>query len=300
MNGVLFALGTAVLAFSPATVSSPVVLTEAVVLALGLAAILVANALLLRRTLVPLDRLARRMDSVDLLQPGERLPEAGSAGAVRLTRAFNTMLERLEAERASGVARALAAQERERRRIARELHDEVGQSLTAVLLDLGRRGQAAELGGATETVRATLDEVRRIASRLRPGVLDDLGLLSALSSLAGDLGRLTGARVVRELDPATPALSPEADLVVYRIAQEACTNIARHAEAAEVHLGLAPDGDRVVLRVSDDGRGVGGSPAGAGILGMRERALLIGAKLQVGPAPGGGTLVRLDVPAGAR
>ena len=176
LNAVVLAAATALLLWAPVTVSVPVVFTEALVLLGGFAVMLVANAILLHVGLAPLDRLSRRMATVDLLKPGQRLPVAGHGGVSQLIGAFNDMLARLEAERATSSTRALSAQEAERRRIAQELHDEVGQSLTAVLLELkraaGRVDDAelrADLLHAQETTRESLDEVRRLARRLRPG-----------------------------------------------------------------------------------------------------------------------------------
>jgi two-component system, NarL family, sensor histidine kinase UhpB len=277
---------------------------EALVLAVGLTVILVANGLLLRALLGPLDRLRRLMEDVDLLRPGQRLPEQGSGPASELIGSFNAMLERLEAERAASSGQALAAQEAERRRVAQELHDEVGQSLTAVLLGLRQVADRApsdlrqEVLLVQETARAGLDEVRQVVRRLRPGVLDDLGLVSALTALVTEHARLTGADVCRRLSPDLPPLGPDAELVVYRVAQEALTNVARHAEAGRVCVELAPTfaGDAVHLRVVDDGRGLRDSREGAGVRGMRERAVLVGATLTLGPHPEGGTELRLLVP----
>jgi two-component system sensor histidine kinase UhpB len=304
LNGAVLTVGTAVLAASPATVSTPVLAREALVLAVGLTVILVANGLLLRAVLGPLDRLRRLMEDVDLLRPGQRLPEHGSGPAVELITSFNAMLERLEAERAASSGQALAAQEAERRRVAQELHDEVGQSLTAVLLGLRRVADRApadlqqEVLLVQEAARASLDEVRQVVRRLRPGVLDDLGLVSALTSLVTEHARLTGADVCRRLSPDLPPLGPDAELVVYRVAQEALTNVARHAAAGRVCVDLTPTfaGDAVQLRVVDDGGGLGDSHEGAGIRGMRERAMLIAATLAVGPHQDGGTELRLLVP----
>lgn len=302
INGLVFVVGTVVLAASPATVSSPVVLTEAAVLAVGIGVILAANALLLRSTLVPIDRLIRSMARVDPLQPGERLPVAGEGAVADLVRAYNAMVERLEAERSVSNARALEAQEAERRRIAQELHDEVGQSLTAVVLQLKRIGDAcppelaADVGAAREAARASLDEVRAVARRLRPGVLEDLGLASALAEMAAGFEDLTGARVARSIEPALPRLSPSVELVVYRVAQEALTNVARHAGATRVDLSLRMSDGTLELVVADDGRGLGVAAEGAGVRGMRERALLVGADLGLLPAPAGGLAVRLRVP----
>ncbi|WP_448612112.1 HAMP domain-containing sensor histidine kinase [Geodermatophilus sp. URMC 60] len=304
VNGAVFAVGTAVLAASPATVSTPVLAREALILAVGLTVMLVANGLLLRAMLAPLDRLQRLMEDVDLLRPGQRLPEQGRGPVADVIGSFNAMLARLEAERAASSGQALAAQEAERRRVAQELHDEVGQSLTAVLLGLRRVADRApaelqdEVLLVQEAARASLDEVRQVVRRLRPGVLDDLGLVSALTSLVTEHARLTGAEVCRRFAADLPPLGPDAELVVYRVAQEALTNVARHADARRVCVDLTPSfaGDVVQLRVADDGRGLGDSCEGAGLRGMRERAMLVAATLSVGRHQEGGTELRLLVP----
>jgi two-component system, NarL family, sensor histidine kinase UhpB len=136
INGALFVAGTLVLALTPATVSAQVVVSEAITLALGLSAILIANALLLRSVLRPLDRLTAIMPDVDLLRPGQRLPVPAQGAVRNLIEGFNGMLARLEAERSTSIGQALHAQDAERQRIGRELHDEIGQSLTVVLLEL--------------------------------------------------------------------------------------------------------------------------------------------------------------------
>ncbi|SOD59259.1 two-component system, NarL family, sensor histidine kinase UhpB [Streptomyces zhaozhouensis] len=302
LNAVVLGAATALLLWAPVTVSVPILLPEAAILLGGLAVMLIANAALLRIGLAPLDRLSRLMSTVDLLRPGQRLSPPARGGIAEPVHAFNSMLDRLEAERALSNARALSAQETERRRVSAELHDEVGQSLTAVLLGIKRVADQApeplrgELLLAQETVRDSLDEVRRLARRLRPGVLEDLGLVAALTSLATDVATHTGVKVARDLRAGLPALGPDAELVVYRIAQEGLTNVARHAEATRVELALHGEGSRVVLRIDDDGHGVGGAPEGAGIRGMRERALLVGATLDIAPGPAGGTRVLLTVP----
>ncbi|MEU8990566.1 sensor histidine kinase [Streptomyces sp. NPDC048558] len=302
LNAVVLGGATALLLWAPVTVSVPVLLTEAIILVAGLAVMLIANAALLRIGLAPLDRLTRLMTTVDLLRPGQRLPEHGRGETADLIRTFNAMLERLEHERAASSARALLAQETERRRIAQELHDEVGQSMTAVLLTLKRAADDADeplrgdLQQAQEITRGSLDEVRRLVRRLRPGVLEDLGLVSALTSLTTEFATHTGLRVVRHFDVGLPELDQETELVLYRVAQEALTNVARHAEADRVEVRLSHTDDTVVLAVVDDGRGTGVAQEGAGLRGMRERALLIGATLDVTSQPLAGTQVRLTVP----
>jgi two-component system sensor histidine kinase UhpB len=306
INGLLFAVGTLVLALSPATVSSPVLLTEVPVLLIGLALILAANAALVRASLAPLDAMTSVMRRVGLLRRGgdRATTEAGNGDFEHLIRTFNEMLDRLEAENSASSALALAAQEGERQRISRELHDQIGQSLTVALLSLKRvvdrspDGIREETLVAQEAVRASLEEVRQVAQRLRPGVLADLGLRSALSALGSEFSRSSGIPVVWELDDELPDLSGEVELVLYRIAQEALTNVARHAHATRVDLSLTALARGLTLRILDDGQG-GDFREGAGIRGMRERALLIGAELTVAARPSGGTDVCLIVP-GAR
>jgi two-component system sensor histidine kinase UhpB len=306
INGAVFLLGTLVLVMSPVTVSARPLWSEVVTLTIGLGVIVALNGVLLRSALRPLDRLSAMMGTIDPRQPGRRLDERGAGPARSLVEGFNAMLERLEAERQTSTARALQAQEAERQRIAQELHDEVGQSLTAVLLglkqaiDVAPPDVAAELEQVRGTTRASLEEVRRISQRLRPGVLADLGLISSLSSLASDLTARTGVPVERGFLPGLPAVSPESELVVYRVAQEALTNVARHARARHVDLGLSRRGDRLVLRVADDGVGGADAALGAGIQGMTERAQMVGGSLVVRSREGGGTEVQLEVPVTGR
>ena len=268
LNALVLVIAAAVLALSPLTVSAPVLITEVSVLAVGLVLMLVATAVLLRASLRPLDGLAELMQRVDLLRPGERLAVRGNGDVAHLVHTFNDMLDRLESERGTSTARALAAQEGERQRIAQELHDEIGQSLTVVLLGLKRVLDRApdelrdEVSTAAELTRGSLDEVRRVARRLRPGVLEDLGLVSALSALATDFAQASEVPVTRTLDQRLPELSRDAELVLYRIAQEGLTNVARHANATRVELALTAAG-RGLLRIADDGRGLDGAAEGA-------------------------------------
>lgn len=305
INGLVFVVGTVALAASPATVSTQVVVSEAVVLTTGLIVILTANALLTRSALAPLERLTSLTESIDLQTRHERLPAEGNGTVARLIDSFNVMVDRLETERASSNAKALAAQEAERHRIAQELHDEVGQGLTAVLLGLKRAADRApddiaeELRTVAEIARGSLDEVRDVARRLRPGVLDDLGLLSALAAACTDFTTHSGIHVRRGFAPGLPPLTSDKELVLYRVAQEALTNVARHAQASTVTVSLSTQGDAVVLLVADDGVGIRGRSEGAGIKGIRERALLIEGSVVIRTRVGGGTEVRLVVPTAA-
>jgi two-component system sensor histidine kinase UhpB len=306
-NIAVFVAAGLALALSPVTVSSPIALIEAVVLTGCLTALILLNVALIRPAFAPLERLAEAMRSVDLLRPGARLSAIGSGEVAQVATAFNEMLERLEQERRHSSARALLAQEAERRRVAQELHDEVGQTLTAVLLQLKQAARRAppglveELSDAQEVTRASLQEVRRIAQDLRPEALD-LGLRAALTELCTAMERRTGVRVERSFEQDLPSLDPEVSLVMYRVAQESLTNVARHAGATTVELRLERVGHHVALVVDDDGRGlaVRQSEGRGGIRGMQERALLVDGTLSLGPSGLGGLCVRLEVPTRTR
>jgi two-component system sensor histidine kinase UhpB len=303
VNAGLLGLCAVLLLATPVTISAPIAATEALVVVAGLVVTLIANAVLLRRAIVPLERLALRMDAVDLLRPGQRLRVGRDDEIGRVVAAFNRMLDRLEAERRESGRRVLAAQESERVGIARDLHDEVGQLLTGALLQLDSIAGAApehhdEIGEAKQAVRRALDEVRRISSELRPEMLEQLGLVSALTELTTTFGRVSGIRVERRFDPSLPQLEPDVELAVYRVAQESLTNVARHSGADRVTIALERDRDAVVLRIVDDGRGFDSlSPVEhGGLRGMRERALLVEGALAIEPASSGGVEVRLEVP----
>lgn len=296
INAALLVIATLLLALTPATIHARIALVEGLDLAIGLLVMLAANLLLLRHTLRPIDRLVDRMRKLDLLQPGQRIAEHGGVEVAELTHTFNEMLDRLETERRESGQRALRAQEAERRRIASGLHDEVGQVLTGVLLRL-------DDDETKQAVRQALDEVRRIARELRPEMLEQLGLVSALTELARKFAESSGVQVDRRFAAALPPLSDEAELAVYRVAQESLTNVARHAAASRVEIALQPGPHSVVLRVVDDGQGIPAPDPFAlnghgGLRGMRERALLVGGALAIKRGSNGGVEVRLEVPAG--
>ena len=306
-NAVILFVTGAALALTPATVSHPIAQSEAGVLVIGLSFSLIANLLVLHRTFQPLVRLRATMASIDPLAPGVRVDPGRADRDVRsLTDAFNAMLERLEAERRDSASRALRAGTLERRRIARELHDELGQRITGALLLLNQAGRTeggdpAALGAAREMIRGCLDETRRIAADLRPVALDDLGLISALDALGREIEEHSGLIVERRL-PARDdwaALPVEQEHVLYRVAQEALTNAVRHSGAGSVELELERRRDVVRLAVADDGTGIAGDGGeGGGLLGMRERALLVGGELTIDSVAQGGTRVRLQLVAG--
>jgi two-component system sensor histidine kinase UhpB len=292
----------------PHVLAAPAAEEEIAVLLVSVCLMLAINLLLLRHAFAPLGRLTDLMREVDLLRPGQRVPvEASASEVMELGSTFNEMLDRLETERQESAGRALAAQEGERLRVAQELHDEVGQSLTAVLLDLARAERQAPddlkapLRTIQESVRVSLDDARRIALELRPEALDDLGLAAALLVLVDRFGGWADIEIEQRVDRDLPALSYEQELVVYRVAQEALTNVVRHADAHRAELSLTRNGSRLELRVRDDGRGLQGAPAaGGGVRGMRERALLVSAELNIAERAEGGVEVALDVPIGER
>lgn len=263
INGLLFLIGTAVLAFSPASVSPRPLVSELLVLVVGLAVIIAANTFLVRASMRDVDQ----------------------------------MLERIEGSQRDDSMAALTAQEAERARIAQELHDGVGQQLTAVLLEASAlAGKDSRLESIREGTRASLDEVRRIARSLRPHVLEDLGLHSALRALATDLFDRVDTHVERAIAPGVPPLDEAKELVVFRVAQEALTNVARHSRARNAQVRLTGVGRGVELMVSDDGIGIPPGARGTGLRGMEERAALVDGELAVTRRDGGGTVVRLWVP----
>ena len=310
INATLLVIATLLLAVTPVSIHASIALVEVIDLAVALAVMLTANLLLLRLTISPIDRLVGRMRTVDLLRPGQRFPESGSGGVevAQLTRTFNEMLDRLERERRDSATRALRAQEAERLRVARGLHDEVGQVLTGVLLQLDSLAKAdgathaGEIEETKRTVRQALEEVRRIARELRPEMLEHLGLVRALTELSRKFGDQSGISVSRQFAEDLPPLAEEAEIAIYRVAQESLTNIARHADASRVEIALEPGAESVVLRVADDGRGLpeaSPSPNGhTGLRGMREHALLVGGALAIKRSSEGGVEVRLEVPTG--
>ncbi len=293
-----------VLIVAPSKFSS-IEVDEGVLIVAALAAVTLVNVGIVHRFLEPLQALTALARRVNLSNPGERVPDArptSEAGELAVT--FNEMLARLELERGEATRRVLAAHESERLRIAQELHDEVGQTLTAVLLQLSRLEErlpdslSGELSEAQDAARASLEDVRRIATDLRPEALKDLGLASALAALSDGFGRRTGLRVDRQVQAPLPSLGNEAELVVYRIAQEALTSVARHARSDTATLRVESDADRLMLTVRDYGCGLpSGSADGNGMRGMRERAGLIGADLKIRtPSDGPGTELRFELP----
>jgi len=302
----LLALTLVLLIVTPVTVSAPIRAGELVVLVVAFLILLALNVVGIRRTLAPISSLAAELQHVNLsdservvIVPADETPEL-----VALAESFNEMLARLREERRAGARAALLAQERERLRIARALHDEAGQTLTAVALEIervastGPEGDRARMTAIAQQLHQTLDEIRRISRELRPEALDDLGLVNALIALSSRVARQGEVRVERDFPSQLPELSEDVELVIYRVAQEALTNVLRHSRASRCLVRLAMQDGDLVLEVVDDGVGLPARLSGEtiGIEGMRERALLAGGGLRIGPGPSGGTAVVLRIP----
>jgi two-component system, NarL family, sensor histidine kinase UhpB len=270
-----------------------------------LSAVAILNIALLRRVFTPLERMAALARRFDPRYTGQRIPiDSQHSEVTDLARAFNEMLGRLEDERRATSRRVLDAQEAERLRVAQDLHDQVGQTLTAALLELEHASKHVpersrpELEAVQEIVQVGLEDIRRIARELRPEALDDLGLPSALAALSERFARQARLEIDLHVDHELPRLGREAELVIYRVAQEALTNVARHSGSTTAVLRLERTRpDRVSLTVADDGRGLPPDVhAGSGMQGMAERASAVEGALDLRSRPEGGTLMRLDVP----
>jgi two-component system sensor histidine kinase UhpB len=279
------------------------------VLALAIVLTLVVNIWVLRRRFEPLERLLDTMERIDLSRPGRRVEldpamAADSTDIQRLAAAFNRMLQRLENERRRSGELVLKAQEEERQRVARDLHDEVNQALTALLLRLEAAAQHAppelkgELDETKQLANQAMMELLDLARQLRPAALDDHGLTAALATQVRDYDRRGPARASLELDQGLAELPQDVELVIYRVAQEALANAVRHSGAQHIDVSLGRIDSRAVLEVSDDGKGFAFAEEtkGLGLSGMRERALLVDGSLVVDSRPGKGTTVRLEVP----
>lgn len=191
----------------------------------------------------------------------------------------------------------LRAQEEERRRIARELHDEAGQALTAVKIELDLENRK----DASAMVAKVLDQIRDVSNLLRPAVLDDLGLEPALRALIQDFQRRTGIEVECGFTPTGLACSPEVQVAVYRVVQEALTNVARHSGANRVRVRVGRGEGRVELLVEDNGHGAKENPTPhLGLLGMRERVSELGGTFSVATRPLEGFRVEVSLPQGAQ
>lgn len=279
--------------------------TELILLMVAIAIVLALNIFLLRRQFAPLEHLVETMDEIDLSKPGVRadVPPRATEDVAELIASFNTMIERLEAERLGKVQATVEAQEAERARVARDLHDEANQALTAVILRLQAAEMdappqlAAEIHEAKELAGQAMEELLQVVRRLRPTTLD-LGLRGAVSAQVSDFSDRTGIAAEFEFTgDAQRRLGDERELAIYRVVQEALSNIVQHADASHVSVSLEID-QPIVLTIRDDGSGFNPSkPTGRfGVTGMRERAMMVDGILEIESAPGAGTVLRMEMP----
>ncbi|MBV9327088.1 MAG: HAMP domain-containing sensor histidine kinase [Chloroflexi bacterium] len=289
----------------------------AVMLVVGFAASALINAAVLRLALQPLHALERTVDHVATGDLSARAHPVlfRDPDVERLGETLNSMLDVLQEHRQllqKMSEQVLAAQEDERKRIARELHDETAQSLTTLLIRLKileKARTSEEMHGQIDELREltaqTLEAVRVLAVELRPTTLDDLGLLAALeaytdsyrSRLPIDLTFSTAGFEDRD-----SRLPPQVELVLYRVVQEALTNVAKHARATEVHVELSRRPGAVIASITDDGEGFNveemmrSRERGLGLFGMQERLALVSGQLVIDSTPGHGTRITARVP----
>lgn len=280
-------------------------LRQFLVLAAAILATVLANNLVLRRRFAPLESLTRTMECIDLTVPGMRAqPSAGEpADVARLRESFNLMVSRLETERLGTAAAVLRAQESERARVARDLHDEVNQALAAVSIRLAATAEGAppefaeELAETQRLATQAMQELLGLARDLRPAALDDHGLLPALRTQVRLFGERFGIPATFSADGTRLFLGEFEQLVVYRVVQEALSNAARHAHATRVTVAVTGcNSQQVRVSVTDDGSGFDPGrlrDGGSGLAGMRERAMLAGGRLDVRTAGGAGTTIEL-------
>src|SRR5688572_6014607 len=275
-------------------------------LAMTVVLALLLNILMLQRRFSPLDELIRQIESIDPSDPSAfKAPEQPVEEVERLAHAFAKLLERIEAERRRAGRLQLRAQEDERKRVARDLHDEVNQALTAILLRLEALTQIApprlrdELAETKSLANQAMGELLQLARQLRPTALDDHGLVPAIEDqlrrFKAQYGIDTRLSTQGELDD----LGGDQQLVLYRVTQEALNNVARHARAQHVSVEIERVDGSVALEVVDDGAGfqLGREDRGLGLEGMAERARLVDGEFDIVSRPGRGTTLKLRVPA---
>jgi two-component system, NarL family, sensor histidine kinase UhpB len=282
--------------------------------AVGVLVSVVVNYLVLRAALAPLTALEATVSEVRNGNVDARAPRSAFTDPAfeQLRETLNSMLDALATyrRRLRGLSsQVITAQEEERKRISRELHDETAQALTSLLVRLrllqGARDLEEVRAGAAELrelTAATLEEVRKLAVELRPTTLDHLGLVAALEWYSREYAQRLDAAVDFRTEGLAGRLHPEVELVIYRIVQEALTNIARHAGASRVEIGLLFRDDAVEVEVRDNGTGFDVAEAtstrerGLGLFGMRERVELIGGTFSIESQPGQGTCIEVRVP----
>ncbi len=280
----------------------------------GVSLSILINYLMVKLAFHPLDDVTDAMKAIRAGHRGIRVPEVTDDPQIEeLSRSLNAMLNSMESQRKRAAAAVIKAQEEERRRIARELHDETSQSLTGLIIGIKMAEEnispempdlRERLNNISDLAHATLNEVHTMAVRLRPSILDDLGLAAALRSYAKEFSENTGIRVDVQLLGLTERLSAELETVLYRVVQEALTNVARHSGASGCRVTLRRKEDAVQGVVEDNGKGFNPERVllsddhgrGLGLHGMKERIELVGGQLEFESRPGEGTSIFIEVP----
>jgi signal transduction histidine kinase len=267
-----------------------------------------ATARSIRMPVLAMTSLAERLARGEFAEP---IPPAGEDEIGRLALALEQLRHALEGDerRSLLLRRIITAQEEERRRIARELHDETTQQLTALALQLDSVAAAHPTAGrglasAHLLVRSMIDDLHRVIYDLRPSVLDDLGLIPAIRSYAETHLESRGVKIHCEFPASIPTLSRDATTALYRVVQEALTNVVRHARAESVFVGCTVTDDSITFEIEDDGAGFEPermerpreSGEGLGLLGMRERLALLGGRCHIDSEPGAGTRIVTVLP----
>ncbi|HYP48126.1 MAG TPA: sensor histidine kinase [Thermoleophilaceae bacterium] len=281
------------------------------ILALAILLTLCVNLWMLQRRFRPLERLIERIEQIDPAAPGKLAFERGDPVTEidRLSHSFGRLLDRIESERRRTGRLVIRAQEEERRRLARDLHDEVNQALAAILLRLEVLAhdlppeRAAEVTELKRLVNQAMEELLRLARHLRPTALDDHGLVPAIEAQLKRFAGRTGIETMLSTQGDPAELGDDAQTAVYRVVQEALANTGRHAGATSVEVALSVNGEGTELYVRDDGRGFDQrqvareleAESGLGLTGMSERARLVGGELEVVSAPDQGTTVSLRI-----
>jgi two-component system sensor histidine kinase UhpB len=278
---------------------------QALVLALALVLTFCVNVWMLQRRFRPLGRLIDRIERIDPAEPATFELDQGDPVAEidRLGKSFKRLLDGMEAERLRSGQLVMRAQEEERRRLARDLHDEVNQALTAILLRLEALSQdapqerAAEVAELKRLVNQAMEELLNLARQLRPTALDDHGLVPAIEAQLNRFAAQGGVAARLRTDGVPDELGEAAQTAIYRTVQESLQNIGRHAGATAIEVELDVAGAQAELRVRDDGSGFDPTASSnrLGLKGMAERARLVGGELDVRSAPGGGTTVTLRI-----
>jgi two-component system sensor histidine kinase UhpB len=278
-------------------------------IAISIVLLLIVNMILLRRRFSPLETLIARLEEIDPAQPTSQfvIPRTNVEEVERLAIAFRRLLKRIEDERRRSGRLVLRAQEEERRRLARDLHDEVNQALTAILLRLQALSEdapeplAPQIAALKTLVNQAMEELLRLARQLRPASLDDLGLIAAIEGQLARFSDQTGIQTALHSEGTPEAITEDQQTVIYRVVQEALSNTAQHSGATYVDFELRVfPSHGVELRVRDNGKGFDAvnqaDGGGIGLSGMAERARLVGGELTVTSSPGTGTRVRLYIP----